>query len=218
MTISVNKNTVIAFDLDDTLYNEIDYLISAFHFIANKLDKQNHTKVFDKMFSLYKEKNDVFLYLSEKYNVAKNLLINDYRDHFPDIKPFNNVIDLFTGIRNNNGQIAIITDGRKLTQINKIKSLGLYDLVDKIIISEEIGTEKPNPLNYIAVEEFFNKKQYTYIADNIKKDFVAPNSRGWMTIRLNNNGKNIHFCETSSVENNFLPQYSINSFSELKIQ
>lgn len=217
MTISVNKNTVIAFDLDDTLYNEVDYLISAFHFIANKLDKQNHILVFDEMFSLYKKKNDVFLYLSEKYNVAKNSLINDYRNHLPDIKPFDNVTDLFKRIRNNHGKIAIITDGRKNTQINKIKNLGLYDLVDKIVISEEIGTEKPNPLNYKAIEEYFNKSHYTYIADNIKKDFVTPNSMGWATIGLNNNGKNIHFCETSSVENNFLPHYTINSFSELNI-
>lgn len=217
MTISVNNNTVIAFDLDDTLYNEIDYLISAFHFISNKLDKPNHINVFKKMFSLYKEHNDVFLYLSEKYNVAKDSLINDYRNHLPDIKPFDNVTDLFKKIRNNHGKIAIITDGRKNTQINKIKNLGLYDLVDKIVISEEIGTEKPNLLNYKAIEDYFNKEQYTYIGDNIKKDFVTPNSRGWMTIGLNNNGKNIHFCETSSVENNFLPQYTINSFSELNI-
>lgn len=217
MTISVNKNTVIAFDLDDTLYNEIDYLISAFHFIAGKLDKQNHTKVFDEMFLLYKENSDVFFYLSKKYNIAKNSLLNDYRNHLPDIKPFENVIEVFKEIQEKNGKIAIITDGRKNTQTNKIKSLGLFDLVDKIIISEEIGTEKPNPLNYKAIEKYFNKKEYTYIADNIKKDFVTPNSRGWMTIGLNNNGKNIHFCETGSVETNFLPHYTINNFSELEI-
>ncbi len=217
MTISVNKNTVIVFDLDDTLYNEVDYLISAFHFISEKLDKGNKIEVFNKMYSLYKSKEDVFHYLSQKYQIDKTSLLNDYRTHIPNIKPFDNVIDIFKEIKENKGKIAIITDGRKITQLNKIKSLGISNWIDKIIISEEIGTEKPNPLNYKAIETFFNKDHYTYIADNIKKDFVTPNARGWMTIGLNNNGKNIHFCETNSVENNFLPQYAINSFSELKI-
>src|SRR5690606_30762498 len=171
----------------------------------------------NKMYSLYKNKEDVFHYLSQKYQVDKTLLLNDYRTHIPNIKPFDDVIDVFKEIKENEGKIAIITDGRKITQRNKIKSLGISNWIDKIIISEEIGTEKPNPLNYKAIESFFNKDHYTYIADNIKKDFITPNARGWMTIGLNNNGKNIHFCETSSVENNFLPQYTINNFSEVKI-
>ena len=50
MTISINKNTVIAFDLDDTLYNEIEYLKSAYRLIAKNLDSDNSIELYAFMF------------------------------------------------------------------------------------------------------------------------------------------------------------------------
>jgi len=217
MTISVNKNTVIVFDLDDTLYNEVDFLKSAFQDIAYNLDKKNHLSLCAYMFSMHRDRKDVFQYIISKYNISKETLIQEYRDHIPKIKPFKHAVNLLKNIKENNGKTAIITDGRKTTQLNKIKSLGISDLSDKIIISEEIGSEKPSIENYKAIENHFNAKSYTYIADNLKKDFITPNLMGWNTIGLVDNGLNIHFTNYQYFTEKQKPKFFISGFKELKV-
>ncbi|UOB17070.1 HAD family hydrolase [Abyssalbus ytuae] len=217
MNIKVNDKTVIAFDLDDTLYNEIDYLKSAFHFIAEKLEKHTPLQLYSYMFSLYRSNKDVFGHLSSVYNITKEELLSDYRNHTPSIKPFDNVIDLLKKIRTHKGKTAIITDGRKTTQTNKIKSLGIYPLIDKIVISEDIGSEKPAAQNYQAIEKHFNAEKYIYIADNLKKDFITPKARGWNTIGLVDNGLNIHTDTHHFFAEKFKPEHFISRFSEIVI-
>ena len=46
MDIQINKNVVVVFDLDDTLYNELDYLKSAFIDLSKQLDKTNYKKTY----------------------------------------------------------------------------------------------------------------------------------------------------------------------------
>lgn len=215
MTLNI-KNTVVAFDLDDTLYNEIDYLKSAYKAIAFDLDDKNSTLLYAKMFSLYRDEKNVFEFLAEKYKVEKQKLINNYRNHIPNIKPFNNVILSFEKIKKMGGKIAIITDGRVKTQTNKINSLGLKKYLDLVIISEAIGTEKPNENNFKTLENNFPECNYVYIADNLKKDFITPNNRNWISIGLIDNGLNIHnnFHYFSSNKNNIC-KFLINGYDEI---
>lgn len=217
MDITVNQNTVITFDLDDTLYNEIEYLKSAYRYIANKLDDTNSAELYAYIFSLYRDGKNVFDYLSADYNTSKEVLIDIYRNHIPNIKLFDHTLDFMKSIQKNNGKIAIITDGRKSTQLNKIKSLGIFELIDKIIISEEIGSEKPAIQNYKAIEEHFKRSNYCYIADNLKKDFITPNTLGWGTIGLIDNGLNIHSKNHNYFNDKHKPKHFIESFENIKI-
>lgn len=192
MELKVDSQTIICFDLDDTLYNEVDYLKSAYHEIALDLDKKNGLSLYAKMFSLYRKKSNVFDYLITNYGITHERLLNYYRTHIPNIKPFAGTVALLKSIQKNQGKLVLITDGRSSTQRNKLKALGLLSYFDMIIISEELGTEKPNAFNYIVVEEKFPNKQYVYIADNFRKDFIIPNRRNWSSIGLIDNGLNIH--------------------------
>ncbi|WNH12223.1 HAD family hydrolase [Thalassobellus suaedae] len=212
------KNTIIAFDLDDTIYNELDYLKSAYKEIAVSLDKENWLKLYAHMLSLYRSKKNVFDILSRSYKIEKEKLIEQYRVHKPIIKPFDYLIPLLIKIKKMNGKIAIITDGRELTQNNKIKSLGLNKYLDLIIISEVVGTEKPNENNFKILELKFPNHNYIYIADNYKKDFITPNARKWTTIGLVDNGLNIHNnCATYVSNKKFSPVFLINNFNEIKL-
>ena len=101
-----------------------------------------------------------------------------------------------------------------MQQRNKIKALGLESYFEEIIISEEFGSEKPNINNYKYFQNVFLNKNYTYIADNISKDFISANTLNWKTICLLDNGKNIH-KQNFNVSSHFLPKYQINSFSEI---
>lgn len=217
MDLKVDKNSVIVFDLDDTLYNELDYLRSAYSEIAQKLQPNNWEVLFLKMFSLYRSKKNVFDFLSDTYLIPVTELLDIYRNHHPKIKPFDGVQNLFSQIKDNSGKVAIITDGRSSTQHRKLEALELKPLIDKIIISEEIGTEKPNELNFRAVENAFSGRNYTYIADNLKKDFVAPNALGWNSICLIDNGKNIHKENHLYDESKYMPRHYIFSFGDLSL-
>lgn len=217
MDIRINENTVIVFDLDDTLYNELDFLKSAYRHIAKYLKSTNWESLYAHMFSLYRAEKNVFTYLSENYNVEVKTLIELYRNHEPDIKLFNDVLDVMHAIKTKKGKLGIITDGRVKTQSAKLKALNIENLFDKIIISEAIGTEKPNEANYKAIEKAITGLEYYYIADNIKKDFVSPNALGWKTVGLIDNGLNIHNNAHLYFDEKHLPKYFVNSYNEVKI-
>ncbi|MEA1787678.1 HAD family hydrolase [Arenibacter sp. GZD96] len=217
MDIKVDVHTVLVFDLDDTLYNELDFLKSAYRELAQLLEPNNWQRLFVGMFSQYRSKMDVFAVLAQTYGRSKEELVQHYRAHQPEIVPFPGVMETLVRIKERNGKIGILTDGRSVTQRNKLNALGLMDFLDHIVISEELGTEKPHENNYMAFEKLFGKGHYVYIADNCRKDFITPNRRGWQTIALADNGKNIHHDTHLYQHGDFAPQGYITEFSELRI-
>lgn len=91
----------------------------------------------------------------------------------------------------------MITDGRPNGQRAKIKALGIGDLFDKIIITDELGGieyRKPSPVAFELMQKElsidtlnpipFNKM--CYVGDNIHKDFIAPVQLGMQTFFFNN--------------------------------
>lgn len=208
------KDNALVIDLDDTLYNEIEYLKSSYIEIAKDIDSFLYKDIYEKMFQLYQSGDNVFKYLSDKYK-KKSIqeLLELYRNHKPNIKLFDYVSDCLDFLENEYS-FAIITDGRSITQRNKIKALGLDHYLTKIIISEELGSEKPNVENFKSVEEELKCKKYFYIGDNVKKDFITPKKMGWITICLMDNGYNIH-KQNFNVDSQFLPDFYFNSWLEI---
>lgn len=217
MDIKIDFNTVVVFDLDDTLYNELDYLKSAYQSIALSLEPNNWKVLYSKMFSLYRCRFNVFEFVANSYNKEVEDLVDMYRNHDPDIRLFEGVLDVFDAIKSKNGKIGIITDGRSKTQRAKIDSLGILEYLDSIIISEEIGSDKPCIANYKAIENSISGKIYYYVADNLKKDFIAPNSLGWYSVALIDNGKNIHYDSHKYLDDQCLPNELIIDFRDIKI-
>ncbi len=217
MDIKVDHNTVVVFDLDDTLYNELDFLKSAYKSIAVFLEPNNWKPLYSKMFSLYRCKVNVFEFLASAYNEEIDNLIEIYRNHQPDIQLFDGVLEVLEAIKSKKGKIGIITDGRSKSQRAKLQSLGILKYIDKVIISEEIGSEKPSLANFKAIENSLSGRIYFYIADNLTKDFIAPNALGWKTVILIDNGKNIHFESHKHAASQTLPQDFIFDFKDLKI-
>lgn len=206
------KNKAIVFDLDDTLYPEMDYLKSAYKFIAEQLAPTDIT-LYDAMLQKYNNEENVFEYLEQKYSIESAQLLTWYRNHIPNIKLYPNVEDFLKAFQDN-FKFAIITDGRSITQRNKIKALGLDLFINEMVISEEIGSEKPNLKNFNKVRKLLNCQSYFYIADNIKKDFITPNKMGWLTICLIDQGYNIH-QQNFSLPQIFLPHLQFNDWLEI---
>lgn len=217
----VTRNKVIVFDLDDTLYKEIDYLKSAYHEIADWFrDHYGIYALWSEMLRYYREKKDVFQEVIDFYKrpVDKKFLMDMYHAHLPNIQLDNDTRFVLDYLKNNMGyEIAIITDGRSLTQRNKAKALGLYQyLGDELdmLVSEEHGYEKPDKYAYEMVEAFFPQCEYVYVGDNPEKDFLAPNKLGWNTICLLDDGRNIH-KQNFNLSNDYLPKCRIGNMKEL---
>lgn len=208
------KNKVIAFDLDDTLYKEIDFLKSAYKEIASLVDKDHCETLYNDMISNYYKGENVFKLVSEIYpTYTIERLLKIYREHYPSISLSCEEWNILSKLKK--GAITgLITDGRSLSQRNKIKALGLNDYFDKIVISEEMGYSKPDDRLF----EEFNKygvSRYFYIGNDTTKDFVAPNRLGWTTIcLLNTNNLNIQ-KQNFSLEKSYLPQIKIKTLNEL---
>src|SRR5690242_20160238 len=91
MIISLKPNSFFVFDLDDTLYPEIEYLESAYKFIAEMILPATDINIYDIMLQRYKSGENVFDWIVSTY--AKNdpkidisYLLQLYREHKPEIK------------------------------------------------------------------------------------------------------------------------------------
>lgn len=193
------KVKVIIFDLDDTLYNEIDYVYSGFkavssyfskyyelevntfyHHMLDLLQKNGRGNVFDDILSQYN--------IYSKKNVKKALSV--YRTHKPEISLSKQTKELLRYYNSKNIPIYIITDGNKIVQSNKITSLNLDKFVKKSFITHRYGKIHSKPSTYcfekIAKLEKVNFHDIIYIGDNINKDFVNIKKLGFRTIRIIN--------------------------------
>ncbi|WP_434979762.1 HAD family hydrolase [Daejeonia sp. YH14] len=208
------RNKFIVFDLDDTLVYEIDFLKSAYLEIAKKLDEKEFLKLYKQMMDWYMNESNVFNHLENLYNVDKKQLLDIYRSHFPNIKLIDGAKEILTFCKENAYKLGLVSDGRSLTQRNKLKALGIENLFDKIVISEEFGSKKPSESNFKVFLESENT-DYFYIADNPEKDFVSPNKLGWFTVCLLATPNNIH-QQNFDGEPMFLPQLKVKNLIELK--
>lgn len=199
---------VVVFDLDDTLIKELHYLESAYKEIALKVDPSN-ASLFDKMLVLYYKGENVFKWLTEEYSTAEVFQLLDwYRNHLPTLSLVDGAKELLSYCKEQKWILGLVTDGRSVTQRNKLNAVGLTGYFDLVIISEEFGSMKPTLANFEIFNQYEGKKYY--IGDNIKKDFIAPNQLGWMTICVKDDGNNIH-KQDFLVEKKLLPQYTVDT-------
>lgn len=216
----IDKNTHVVFDLDDTLYKEIDFIKSAYVYINSyiisrfKLDLSKDIKKClngeSNFFDIIKLK----IPFNHSFNIEKYLEL--YRFHYPDINLSPDAKILLERIKNHNIDFSIITDGRSISQRNKLKALGLFQSAQNIIISEETGFEKPELHNFKILDQIYPNKNLVYIADNPSKDFFGPNMLKWNTICLINNGKNIH-SQDFNLNIDYLPKLKVKYLTDINI-
>lgn len=207
---------IIVFDLDDTLYREIDFLKSAYREIVEVI---GHPEAFDFMLDCYFLGENAFQCVIDKYNLSYTVeqLLVIYRNHKPSISLDTSTVATLDVLKASGAIMCLLTDGRSVTQRNKIEALGLarWFSPDDILISEEFGHSKPSMECYQYFLDRYPDTEFVVIGDNPAKDFITPNKLGWTTICLCSNGQNIH-DQNLEVEKNYLPKHSINNLSEIK--
>ena len=187
----------ILFDLDDTLYDEMQFVKGGFEAVSSYTSKNanvNQNVVYQLLLDVLEKHGrgqtfDIALKKLGLYN--KNLipkLVEVYRTHKPKLSLYSEVRTVLSTLRKQGYKLGLITDGNVKVQRNKVEALKIKDFFDCIIFSDEYGIEKqkPNSFPYRKVMEELkvSARETIYIGDNPYKDFVSAKKLGIHTIRI----------------------------------
>lgn len=209
---------VVVFDLDDTLYPEIEFVKSGFLAVARAFGEP---LLFEKMCALLEThgRGKVFDLALESFGLSSKSAIKQalsiYRQHTPKITLPRESQEILEYYQKRHIPLYIVTDGNKLVQANKIKALGLDRYVKKSFITHRYGTihAKPSPHCFlkIAHNEGVEYGDVVYIGDNCNKDFVGIKKLGFRTIRI----KQGMFADVQKPQE-YQAEYEIQNLLELK--
>jgi putative hydrolase of the HAD superfamily len=190
--------TTLIFDLDDTLYDEIDYCRSGFAAVAERLAGRpgapSAERIFAALWGQFQAGNR-----SRTFNAALDALGMDYdeasigelvavyRNHVPEIELPRDSRDVLAEL-STKYTLALLTDGFLPAQELKVRALGIERYFTSIIYTESLGRDcwKPSPAGLEKILQTLSARpdHAVYVADNEKKDFIAPNRLGLVTVQL----------------------------------
>ena len=196
---------------------EISFLESAYQHISARLAGSTGTSIYEKLRTEYSQRRNPFEWLLATYGHVlqdKDMqwLLKEYREHLPTIKMTEETASFLEKLRKMSIPMGLVTDGRSVTQRNKLRALGIEDIFCEIIISEEFGSEKPDSRNFIHFEAKYPGREFYFFGDNTSKDFIVPYALGWTTICIMDQGANIH---RQDLTRSPVPNHIILSFNEI---
>lgn len=215
----------IVFDMDDTLYDERQYVLSGFHAVARWAEAELGLPAaasYAELAGLYAQgvRGSTF----DQWLTAHGLptieltprLVAVYREHEPTLRPFPEVADLLAQLRYDH-RLGLVSDGYLEVQRRKLAALGLAPLLDAVVFSDELGRAswKPSPAPFEAVCRRLDVAPVdaVYVADNATKDFAGPRRIGMASIWVRWPGGEYTAREPLGPEH--APDWTISSLAEL---
>lgn len=191
------KYTHLFFDLDNTLWNFEQNSREAMQESFNHFIKSPGL-TFNRFFEIYTGHNHALWDSYRKKEIGKKeltrdrflLTFNDCRitgvdpdemnEHYLSVMPHQKILnhgaaELLQYLKERNYSMHIITNGFKQVQLEKIASSGLKPFFDKIFISEEIKSPKPNREIFELAVKSSNarKKSSIMIGDDWEVDVLG---------------------------------------------
>ena len=158
---------LVGFDLDDCLYNstrlsEIARVkgIDAMIRLGLKIERQkallliqeivdeygsNSPKHYDYFIRRLNQYENFSISFNEQVRYVAAAVMAYHSQKIKHIQLYDDVKNCLEKLKENSIKTAIITDGIPIKQYEKILRLGIDDLIDLVVISDEIGIRKPNP-------------------------------------------------------------------------
>jgi len=189
----------VLFDIDNVLYNSsyqvemarraaVEAMIKAANWnmtVEGGMEKleeivkrygSNFNKHYDMLVGNRKDKHKV---------VAAGIVAyhNTKRVH---LKPYDDTLPTLTRLKSSGYKIGVITDGLSVKQWEKLVRLGLQDMFDIVLVSEEAGVEKPDPLIFEKACEELEVlcEDCIYVGDRLDTDILGANKAGMTSVRL----------------------------------
>ncbi len=222
----------IFFDLDRTLWDFDASAAEAFSKIYEKFDlkkrgvasfekfKQYYTLHNEFLWSLYREgklEKEVlrglrFRKTLEEFGIKDDALAEKIGDYYVEISPllvhlFPNAIEILEYLHPKY-ELHIITNGFSEVQFTKLKVSGMEKYFREIIISEEAGVKKPDPLifSYAFNRTKAKAGESLMIGDDAEVDIAGARQIGMDQVLFDPSGKSSKNGAT----------YYVNNLSELK--
>ena len=191
----------VAFDLDDTLYLERDYVRSGYRAVATYLTGLYPSAVnADQwMWKRFCDGDTANMFNAVGEHFALHLtseqiadLVRRYRTHHPAIEPDRQIAEALRSLRGRT-RLGLLSDGFLPAQSYKLEALGLAEMFDAVVFTESMGRDcwKPSPVPFARLAEQLDAphRACAYVGDNPAKDFLAPNTLGWLTIQWRRDGQ-----------------------------
>lgn len=233
---------VVAFDLDDTLYNAtelswearisglkamikkgLNIELKKASLILNEIVKEygsnnsNHYNIFIRRINRFEPQIE-FISTSQKNMYVTTAVMAYHEQKIKMIEPFEDVIPCLSEIKEMGMKTAIISDGIPMKQYEKILRLGIDDFVDLVVISDEVGVRKPNPklFEYCLKKFGISGEESVYIGDNPVKDLIPARMNGMFSVYIHRGGKYDNLTTGEKILTEIRPDYEINSLLNLK--
>ena len=187
-----DRDLCLVFDLDDTLYLEREYVRSGFaavgHWAARHLGVSDFSERAWQLFEGGRRSVVFDVLLRESgWNPSPELIaqmVEIYRTHTPQISALPDAIDCLSSFHGT-GILALISDGPPTSQQLKLRALKLEHFFDVVVFTGvwDQTFAKPHPRSFELVQAglALSDRRFIYVADNPRKDFIAPAALGWKT-------------------------------------
>lgn len=192
----------VLFDMDDTLYDERTFVVSGFHAAAGYLADRFHIDgqgIFSAMMEVFSKegRGKVFDKALERFGLCSPALVQElvdvYRAHWPQITLYPDVMPALTALKECGAKLGIVTDGLHSVQKRKVAALGLAELVDVIVYTDELGVDywKPSPAGFLCALERLavESTRAAYVGNDPAKDFAGPKAIGMLAVHIQRNGE-----------------------------
>ncbi len=199
---------IILFDIDDTLMDHSGAVLAATNALHKRVGSENSAATFHRTWTAaIRRYYDRFLLGEISYDAQRRARIREtvdpalsdtaadqlfehylatYEAHwasFPDVRP---CLDSLSGYR-----LGIVSNGQRVQQRKKLGQMGIADMFDSIVISEECGFAKPDARIFhqacSALDEVPPKA--VYVGDMYDVDASAARGAGLTGIWLDRTRK-----------------------------
>ena len=221
----MNKYKHIFFDLDHTLWDTNRNSSESLTEIYNELNLSDKgIKSLDTFLNSYRSHNERlwglwaenkigpealrinrFVHTLNDFNIDDIALAGEMAQRFLARTPYKkhilpgttNVLSYLKGKYN----LSIITNGFKESQIIKLRESGIHQYFDQIIISEEVGFNKPDPAIFIhaMLAEKLSCTQCIMVGDNFEADIAGAFAAGIDQVHLNPRKAPVAFEPTHTI-------------------
>lgn len=189
------RRRAIVFDLDDTLYPQSGFKLSGFRAVADwaagrfAVDATRVYRTCCEQMALLGPSHPRILDAVVSRLQVPGIDVEDavevFRGHKPQISVYRGVVAMLERLRGES-PLGLLTDGAAAVQRRKLEALGISGFFDGLWFSDDLGTAKPDPVLFDAIEQHFGLagSQLVYVGDNPRKDFIGARQRHWLTVRV----------------------------------
>ncbi|MEH7883454.1 HAD family hydrolase [Bacillus sp. JJ1609] len=186
----------VFFDLDGTLLDRnaslVKFIKDQYERYIKELSLINKQHFINRFLELdcrgYVWKDRVYSQLLQEMKITSltwEVLLEDYLNNFKHAcVPFRNVRKVLETLRQMGIKLGLISNGKRQFQRDNLKALGIADYFNTILISEEVGLRKPDPLIFqMGLDHLsVSAEESIFVGDHPENDIKAARDAGMLGI------------------------------------